>query len=67
MRFTEWLRIDELTSMSQIDSSGVELEKTSSSSFNYATAKSQCEEQVDPRDIDYESHGAHYEDTGMAT
>ena len=62
MRFTEWLRIDELTSMSQIDSYGVELEKTSSSSFNYATAKSQSEEQVDPRDIDYESHGAHYED-----
>ena len=62
MRFMEWLRIDELTSMSQIDSSGVELEKTSSSSFNYAAAKSQCEEQVDPRTIDYESYGAHYED-----
>ena len=28
MRFIEWLRIDELTSMSQIDSSGVELEKS---------------------------------------
>ena len=28
MKFNEWLRIDELTSMSQIDSSGVELEKS---------------------------------------
>ena len=27
MKFNEWLRLDELTSMSQIDSSGVELEK----------------------------------------
>ena len=27
MKFNEWLRIDELTSMSQIDSSGVELQK----------------------------------------
>jgi hypothetical protein len=28
MKFNEWLRIDELSSMSQIDSSGVELEKS---------------------------------------
>ena len=31
MKFIEWLRIDELTSMSQIDSSGVELLKSGNS------------------------------------
>ena len=35
MRFMEWLRLDELSSMSQVDSSGVELEKVFSGSYEY--------------------------------
>ena len=35
MRFIEWLRIDELTSMSQVDSSGVELESSGQGQYKY--------------------------------
>jgi len=35
MRFIEWLRMDELSSMSQVDSSGVELEKVFGGSYEY--------------------------------
>lgn len=56
MRFMEWLRIDEITKLSQLDSSGVELEKIGDD-FDEDEAYGDCAREMNDGDIDWDEDG----------
>lgn len=61
MRFMEWLRIDEITKLSQLDSSGVELKRIGDD-FDEDEAYGECSRNMNDGDIDWDEEDDEDED-----